>query len=152
MTDPVVGLGEMARVTRPGGVVAACVWDYGGGRGPLSTFWRAAKDLDPDALDESGLAGARTGHLTELFHMAGLRGLESTELTVRVAYVGFDAWWEPYTLGVGPAGAYVSGLEAADRGRLRTRCEALMLPAPFEFEVSATAWAVRGRPTRASHA
>ena len=92
---PVVGVGEMARVTRPGGVVAACVCDYGGGRGPLSTFWRAAKDLDPDALDESGLAGARAGHLTELVYMAGLSGLESTELTVRVAYVGFDAWWEP---------------------------------------------------------
>ena len=41
MTDPVAGLAEMGRVTRPGGSVAACVWDHGAGSGPLSTFWRS---------------------------------------------------------------------------------------------------------------
>ena len=38
----------MARVTRPGGLVAACVWDHGGGRGPLSLFWGGRSELDPD--------------------------------------------------------------------------------------------------------
>ena len=42
MADPVAGLTEMARVTRRGGVVAACVWDHAGGGGPLSRFWEAA--------------------------------------------------------------------------------------------------------------
>src|SRR4051812_32261226 len=46
MADPVKGLGEMRRVTRPGGVVAACVWDHAGGTGPLSPFWEAAHELD----------------------------------------------------------------------------------------------------------
>ena len=73
MADPVTGLREMGRVTRTGGVVAACVWDHAGGRGPLSAFWRAVRELDPGADDESGLAGVREGHLAQLFAQAGAR-------------------------------------------------------------------------------
>jgi ubiquinone/menaquinone biosynthesis C-methylase UbiE len=61
MKDPVVGLSEMARVTRPGGWVAACVWDHGGGAGPLSTFWASVQDVDPSAAGEADLPGSRGG-------------------------------------------------------------------------------------------
>jgi SAM-dependent methyltransferase len=144
MTDPVAGLREMARVTRPSGVVAACVWDHAGGGGPLAGFWRAVRELDPDAHDESGLAGAREGHLAELFEAAGLTGVEPTMLTVRVGFADFADWWEPFTLGVGPAGAYVGGLDAAQREALRARCAEQLPSGPFE--VAATTWAVRGTP------
>ena len=66
MDDPVGGLAEMARVTRNGGVVAACVWDHAGGHTPLAPFWDAVHELDPNATDESRLAGGHEGHLTEL--------------------------------------------------------------------------------------
>ena len=66
MADPVAGLAEMRRVAQPGGRVAACVWDHGGDGGPLSAFWRAARDLDPDAPDERNMPGVREGHLAEL--------------------------------------------------------------------------------------
>ncbi len=72
MTNPVAGLHEMARVVRARGVVVTCVWDYAGARGALGPFWKAARELDPDAVDESKLAGARPGHLTELMEAAGL--------------------------------------------------------------------------------
>ncbi|MFB9238772.1 class I SAM-dependent methyltransferase [Plantactinospora siamensis] len=143
MADPVAGLREMARVTRPAGVVAACVWDHAGGSGPLAVFWRAALDLDPRAHDESGLAGAREGHLAELFAAAGLRDIESTVLTVRTTFADFAEWWEPFTLGVGPAGAYVGGLDERDRDALRARCAA-SLPREGPIEIAASAWAALG--------
>jgi len=142
MPDPVAGLHEMARVTRPGGVVAACVWDHAGGSGPLARFWEAVQELDPDAVDESQLPGARRGDLERLAGEAGLGGVEEHLLTVEVSHPSFEDWWEPFTLGVGPAGAYVAGLEADRRDALRERCSAILPPAPFV--VRASAWAARG--------
>jgi SAM-dependent methyltransferase len=142
MADPVVGLREMGRVTRGGGVVAACVWDHACGRGPLSVFWEAAHTLDADVVDESRLAGAREGHLGELFREAGLREIEESALSVDVEHPTFEDWWEPFTLGVGPAGVFAAGLDGDERARLREACRQ-RLPAP-PFVVTARAWAARG--------
>jgi SAM-dependent methyltransferase len=142
MTDPVAGLREMGRVTRRGGMVAACVWDHAGGHGPLSPFWEAAHELDDDVMDESRLAGARAGHLLELFQAAGLRDVEDDSLSVGVEHPTFEDWWEPFTLGVGPAGAYAKGLDSERQAELRERCRALLPPAPFVL--TARAWAARG--------
>jgi SAM-dependent methyltransferase len=138
MTDPVAGLVEMRRVARPGARVAANVWDHGSsGRGPLSPFWRAVRDLDPDAPDESHLAGVHEGDLARLFTEAGYRDIESTLLTVRVEHPTFDDWWEPYTLGVGPAGSYVAALDPPGRDALRAHCRKTLPAAPFSIDVSA---------------
>jgi SAM-dependent methyltransferase len=142
MTDPVAGLREMARVTRPGGIVAVNVWDYAGGRSPLSTFWRAARELDAAAPTESHLAGAREGHLEELLTAAGLRSVRGGDLEVAVPHPGFDDWWAPYLLGVGPAGDHVQGLDEERRTELRERCRTLLPQGPFE--VRAAAWCAVG--------
>jgi SAM-dependent methyltransferase len=143
MADPVAGLREMARVTREGGVVAACVWDHApGGQGPLSLFWEVARELDPGVADESERAGARAGDLTELFEAAGLQEIEETHLTVSVEHPTFDDWWEPYTLGVGPAGAFAARLEPERQAQLREVCRERLPPAPFVL--TARAWTARG--------
>jgi SAM-dependent methyltransferase len=142
MRDPVAGLAGMARVTRHDGVVAACVWDHGGIKGPLQVFWSAARALDPDVDDESDLPGTREGHLAELFAAAGLRAIETTALSVHLEHPTFDAWWEPFTRGVGPAGAYLAGLNADQRVRLRDECRRRVPSEPFG--VTAVAWAARG--------
>ena len=143
MADPVAGLAEMARVARRDGVVAACVWDHGGGQGPLSVFWQAARTLDPEVDDESQLAGAREGHLAELFEAAGLREVEDTALLVSLEHETFEDWWVPFTRGVGPAGSYLAGLDAERQAELLEACRALVPEAPFVL--TAQAWAARGR-------
>jgi hypothetical protein len=129
-------------VTRPGGAVAACVWDHAGGTGPLDAFWRGVAATDPDAPDESQLAGTREGHLTELCRAAGLQRVEEAALSVSVHHETFEQWWEPFTLGVGPAGAYVTGLDRSGAERLRDACRSLLPDPPFD--VVAVAWAARG--------
>lgn len=143
MTDPIGGLTEMKRVTRPGGVVAACVWDHADGRSPFGPFWEAVHQFDPDLVDESDFPGVRLGHLAELFRAAGLREVEETTFTASIQHASIEDWWEPFTLGVGPAGALVAGLDPDQQARLRDLCRGL-LPQP-PFVLTAHAWAVRGR-------
>jgi SAM-dependent methyltransferase len=142
MSDPGVGVAEMRRVTRRDGVVAACVWDHAGGQGPLSAFWDVARELDPDVDDESRLVGAREGDLTRLFGAAGLRDVEETALSVSLEHPTFEEWWEPFTFGVGPAGAYVAKLDPEQRARLREACREALPDAPFV--ITARAWTARG--------
>jgi SAM-dependent methyltransferase len=140
MKDPEAGIRQMARVTRRGGVIAACVWD--GPTGALAPFWDAVHMIDPEVQDEALLPGARMGHLTELFEAAGLRDVEEDPIAVDVVHPSFEEWWEPYTYGVGPAGDYVQRLDDNARARIKSVARERLGSGPFT--VTGIAWAARG--------
>lgn len=143
MTDPVAGLAELARVVAPGGTVAANVWDFGGGRGPVSPFWRAARELDPAVTDESGLPGVGAGSLTSLFEQAGMTASAPGEVTITVTLPGFDDYWRPFTRRVGPAGEYLASLDVSGQEALQQRCRTLLPGDPVT--IRATAWTATWR-------
>ncbi len=147
MKDRVGALREMARVTRPGGTVATCVWDHGGGAGPLSRFWEVAHRVDPAVGGEAHLPGSSEGELAAMLREAGLSDVRQERLSITVGFRDFEDWWEPFTFGVGPAGDYVRGLAAPDRERLASALRAAFPSGPFSLEVAA--WCAVG--TVATH-
>jgi len=143
LSDGEAAFREMARVTRAGGVVAACFWDRGG-MPALRTFWRAAASLDPGADGDRRRLGDAEGDIAALLDHAGAIDVEQGVVSAQSAYADFDDWWEPFTLGVGPIGAYVRSLDEDHRTALRRAAhEALGTPdGPFTLE--ARAWFARG--------
>lgn len=139
---------EMRRVTRPGGVVAAAVWDYDDGMEMLRVFWDEAVALDPavEPRDERHLPLCRRGELGALWRQVGLVDVEEAPLTAPLHFASFDDFWSPFLLGQGPAGAYAASLppdrQAALAGRLRAR---LVGDGPDRaIDLDARAWAVKG--------
>jgi SAM-dependent methyltransferase len=143
MANPRAGAAEMARVTRPGGTVAATVWDFGGGLAPASVFWRAARQFDAGAAAVEDQPGVREGQLAALLREAGLAQVESAALEVSLAFSSFADWWHPFTLGVGPPGAYLAARTSAERAALRAACARLLPAGPFTLAFRS--WAARGR-------
>jgi SAM-dependent methyltransferase len=148
MDDPEAGVGEMARVTRPGGVVASAVWDYSGEMTLLRAFWDAAREVDPEggaAADESAvMRWSGEGDLAELWARVGLADVRFGELTVRAAYEGFEDLWWPLPTGVGPAGAYTKSLDDQGRAALHDALRRRLGVGDEPFELTARAWAAVG--------
>lgn len=120
VTDPAAAAAEFIRVARPGGVVAACVWDFERGMELLRAFWDAAVALDPDAPDELRVMRfGRSGEIAEWLSDAGLDDVAETTLTVASTYADFDALWATLMHGIGPAGSYCVRLPPGHRDALR---------------------------------
>ena len=156
MRDAEAGVREMARVARPGAVVAACVWDYAGEMTLLRAFWDAAREVDPAgaAAADEGVVMAWCGEdeLAALWQRAGLVDVRGAALTVSAAYSGFQDLWAPFPTGVAPSGAFCASLDderqAALREALRRRLGVGVGVGEAPFELTARAWAVRGRVAR----
>jgi ubiquinone/menaquinone biosynthesis C-methylase UbiE len=144
MRDPDRGVREMARVTRPGGVVAACMWDlHESGMTMLNTFWTAVREIVPDAGGEHRRPGTARGDIAAHLERAGLQDVADGELTARAEYAGFDDFWDPFTLAVGPAGQYLRSLGPEQQAAVREGCRKA-LPADGPFALDARAWLARG--------
>ena len=148
MVDPVAGVGDMARVTRAGGAVAGCVWDYGAGMTMLRGFWDAAGALDPEGTAElretHTMRFAKPEDLAQLWRSAGLAEVDVVPLDVEASYADFDDLWAPFPTGVGPAGAYAASLEGDAQERLRREFRRRLGDPEGPFTLSARAWRALG--------
>jgi hypothetical protein len=146
MSDAARGIGEMARVTKPGGTVAAAMWDlHGDGLQMLSHFWRAAAEIDPSVADadEQPRPGTREGDLVERFGRAGLQNVTGSTLKTSVAYSDFSDYWKPFTSGGGPAtGAFYASLDDAGKATLLDAVRASLPESPFTL--TGRAWLALG--------
>jgi SAM-dependent methyltransferase len=148
--DAAAAVREMRRVVRPGGVVAAAVWDFRGGLVFQRLFWDTAAGLDAgagaarDRLFSSPLA--LPDGLPTLWRGAGLAAVERGSITIRMEYADFADYWEPLLGGQGPVGSYVASLAPERRTQIAERVrEAFLSGAPDgPRSLTATAWAVRG--------
>jgi SAM-dependent methyltransferase len=149
MSDAETGAREMKRVTRAGGVVASCVWDYAGEMTLLRAFWDAAREIDPErgaAADEGvTMRWCGEGELAELWRDVGLADVRFGSLTVRAQYADFEDLWWPLPTGVGPAGAFCKSLDDNDQAAFHDALRARLGVADGPFELTARAWAVAGR-------
>lgn len=146
--DRAKAVNEMARVTRPGGTVAAAVWDYGDGMQMLRAFWDEAIALRPDIdeRDERHMPLSRRGELAALWRQLGLQDVVAEPLTVETRFASFDDYWSPFLEKQGPAGACVAALATDERERLRDRLRRRLLGEETDRPIvlGARAWAVRG--------
>lgn len=146
--DPAKALREMIRVTRPGGVIAAAVWDYGEGMQMLRIFWDEAVARDPTvaARDERNMPLCRRRELAALWRAHGLVQVEEQPLTIQQSFASFEDYWSPFLGGQGPAGAYVGALTETGRAALRLRLRQRLLSDGEDRAITfqARAWAVKG--------
>ena len=146
---------EMCRVTKPGGWVAACVWDYSDGMKMLRIFWDAVGAIDPaNPHDESNMPLCRKGQLAALWREVGLKDVEEKELVIDMQFTSFEDYWAPFLEAQGPAGVYVTNLSQERREQLKNNLRQTILAGKPDgpFSLKARAWAVRGRVVGADHA
>jgi SAM-dependent methyltransferase len=150
--DPAAAVAEMQRATRPGGRLAAYLWDYTGGMQLIQRFWEAAAEVDPagGALDEgSRFPLCAREPLGALFQDAGLDGVEVEALDVPTVFRDFDDYWTPFLGGQGPAPAYLAGRTGEQRTAIEQRLrDRLPTESDGSIRLTARAWAVRGSRPR----
>jgi SAM-dependent methyltransferase len=145
VTDPPAAAREMRRVVRPGGVIGACVWDMEG-MTMLRVFREAVRAIDLEAPAGSDpRAFGREGEIAELFRSAGLQDVTDGALEVETTYADFDEFWQPFTLGIGPAGAYVVTLDTVRQARLRDEMHERIGSSEGSFTLPARAWSATAR-------
>jgi SAM-dependent methyltransferase len=144
VADPAAAVAEMKRVTRPGGTVAACVWDMTGGMTMIRAYWDAAREADKDAPDERERFGGRPGQLVDLWRGAGLRDVTDSSLEVSSPYEDFDELWQSFRGGEGPIGTHAASLEGAKHDAVRDALQHRVGSPEGPFELTARAWCAIG--------
>lgn len=151
--DKARALAEMKRVARPGARIGFYVWDYaGGGVEFMRAFWQAAISLNPQAVD---LAENRRfpfctpEGLADLAGRAGLAPVDCAPIEVPTVFADFDDYWQPFTLGAGPAPGYCASLAPEARQQLKEKLQHdLPRREDGSIHLKTRAWAVKAASVR----
>jgi SAM-dependent methyltransferase len=152
VSDPKAMAAEMLRVTRPGGIAAAYVWDYAGGMQMMRHFWDVAVELNPhdSKLDQAErFPICQPKPLERLFQEAGLEAVAVRAIDIVTTFRDFDDYWNPFLGKQGAAPTYLARLDAAAQERIREALKArLPTAADGSIHLRARAWAVQGTVPR----
>ena len=146
--DPAKGVSEMARVVRPGGIVAAYAWDMAGGGFPYVVLHSELREMgvgvpSPPSPGASGMDAMR-----DLWIAAGVEAIETRVIDVRRTFADFDEYWS-IVLGGPSVGRQLSEMPAENIERLKSRLRA-RLPADSAGRITyeARANAIKGAARR----
>lgn len=143
MSDPVAGVAEMRRVTRPGGRLALSFWTLDG-MPLLQTFWAAVAAVTGEAGSDDTRPGRRDGDLVRLLEGAGAGDAEQSRISGTATYADVDDFWSSFTGGAGPVGAYARRLTPEVAARVREECDRLLGHPRSPFTLEASAWCAVG--------
>lgn len=144
-------IAEMRRVAKPGGVIAAAVWDARGGFVANRIFFDTAAALDARANERRARnytrPMTRPGELAAAWRAAGLDEVCEASLSIRMEFASFADYWAPYLGADGPGAEYVATLDSGARERLRDAVRDAYLDGEPDGARSfaASAWAVKGK-------
>ncbi len=148
--EPQRAVRELVRVTKPGGTVAACMWDLRGGLVFGRMFWDTAAALDPKAVEARRQTMSRPitrqGGIAGEFKTAGLQNVQETVLTIPMSFTDFEDFWAPFEGRESAFAVYVSGLEAAQKDKFKSALRLAYLDGSPNGPRTyfANAWAARG--------
>jgi ubiquinone/menaquinone biosynthesis C-methylase UbiE len=146
LSDPAKAVTEMARVVRPGGLIAIYMWDIRGGGVPIHPLYDALKSIGMTPGTQPNPEASRREVMQELWQKAGLQSVEMCVLRVPVVFSNFDDFWESTTVPVGPQGKVIAAMSPNAREQLRARTrEQLPIAADGRIAYEAFANAAKGR-------
>lgn len=148
VSDPTAMVREMIRVTKPGGVVAAYVWDYAGGMAMMRHFWDAAIAVSPEAAARDQAERfplCQPQPLAALWEDLGLTAVSVRAIDIPTVFRDFADYWTPFLGKQGAAPTYLASVDAETQERIRTLLESRLQPGPDGIiALTARAWAVQG--------
>ena len=146
VADQRAALAQMRRVVRPGGTIATAVWDHAQGMAMLKTFWDVAETLDPGlqaTQEPQPLLDLES--LKRLWSSADLQEIVTEPLIIDMPFADFNDYWQPFALGQGPAGLYVTGASPKVRSNIEAELRSRLIPGgDGPFTLTARAWGIRG--------